>query len=95
MVFCGLWFVFTFLMFSEKNVMQWVLYKAFPINASLIILFLINTEILIGKLLVKKGIAYYVMSLLTLIVIFFISQTVIMNEADPDIFYSRCRVSFS
>lgn len=79
LVFWGMWLILPFLMFSERNGMEWVLYKVFPINASLIFLFFFNTEVLIGKLLVKKGIAYYVLSLLTFILIFFAFHVFIKN----------------
>ncbi len=76
-VFWGMWLAFPFLISVDNEGLRKYMIKMIPINLSLIPLFFINTEILINKVLTKKGIGYYVSALLIMMAIFLIAHVIL------------------
>lgn len=83
-VFWGIWFMLPLMLVMNNPEIIDRIKKLLPINFSLILLFFLNTEILIKRVLKKKSIAHYVITLILLMVLFLISHLIfksfIFNE---------------
>ena len=77
-VFWTMWMIFPFLMSLDKGMMDYM-YKMIPVNLTMVPLFFINTELLVGKLLPKKGMAYYVSVLIPYIIVAFLIHLFLKN----------------
>lgn len=76
LLFWGIWLFSPFLdrdLETERG--RFFLNVIFPISLTNVPLFFINTEVLIPRVLLKKGSGYYIFSLVVLIVVFFVLQT--------------------
>ena len=79
-VFWGVWLGMPFLSQDDDERHRQFMWKIFPVTLMNIPLFFLNTELLIPKVLRKRGIGPYLISLLGLIVLFVVIESLMKNS---------------
>jgi len=79
-VFWGVWLGMPFLSQDDDERHRQFMWKIFPVTLMNIPLFFLNTELLIPKILRKRGIGPYLISLLGLIVLFVVIESLMKNS---------------
>ncbi len=79
-VFWGVWLGMPFLSQDDDERHRQFMWKIFPVTLTNIPLFFLNTELLIPKVLRKRGIGPYLISLLGLIVLFVVIESLMKNS---------------
>ncbi|MBK8424840.1 MAG: histidine kinase [Lewinellaceae bacterium] len=79
-VFWGVWLGMPFLSQDDDERHRQFMWKIFPVTLMNIPLFFLNTELLIPKILRKRGIGPYLISLLGLILLFVVIESLMKNS---------------